>query len=683
MFSGTSYNLLQYCIALRWQATSLQPEIGGMFADEMDMLTIIKWRLTCKTNYYQAMRSLRRSLTRMLDAFVPDPLTFLSILNTNRGVFGGQFALAFVLRDPHMLPNKLDIYVSHSEFKALCASILGDARLSQSIVDRTYTQHTVLDALRSLVSTVLVMQTDRGTAIHIHRSYTVSSTAPITRASCTALSNFVTPHGFGCSHPLLTLNRRALLSDQDLPHIPIADRQVHDILIKHNFSLEFSPMRWPEFGRPVITSILDTIPTSPQDDSDIMDSTGTIPLGSSTTDSSSSVTTDMSPSVDPQHRHAHSEIGHVEVQHDYATINPLYDLNGRTYNAYGNDDNDRDRLIPNAPIPDVLDDFGTLPAQVDGYGDGDDRTHGTRSTSTPLDHNALAACVYFDGDSDHHAQDTATTNNLHTDSVTQAHLYSAGDTPRTLEVTNMLPDGQWGSDIRAYISSSAVIEHDPYNECTAEPLLAGNHDTDCPGMRSSFDLHYVRAHLGYAHAAAEDATDVGTAYGQPGEAGTDAADGYSNKDIVTNPDTGGVTGLSGSGVHTAPLYGTDEHSDNEDNDTDNGHPLYERCWRHLYICPSQGRYFGDRGSFVDFFDPLARGEAYCARRNIPPFGPMVVWRVLSNFDCDKNCDIYDDVLENGVTSIPVILRQDPSGGLHDIISDRLLTEGLGRRSPSI
>ena len=167
-----------------------------MFADEMDMLTVIKWRLTCKTNYYQVMRSLRRSLTKMLDTFVPNPLTFLSILNTNRGVFGGQFALAFVLRDPYMLPNKLDVYVSHGEFKALCASILGDARLCQSIVHQTYTQHTVLDALRSLVSTVLVMQTDRGTAIHIHRSYTVSSTAPITRASCTALSNFVTPQSY-------------------------------------------------------------------------------------------------------------------------------------------------------------------------------------------------------------------------------------------------------------------------------------------------------------------------------------------------------------------------------------------------------------------------------------------------------------------------------------------------------
>ena len=51
----------------------------------------------------------------------------------------------------------------------------------------------------------------------------------------------------------------------------------------------------------------------------------------------------------------------------------------------------------------------------------------------------------------------------------------------------------------------------------------------------------------------------------------------------------------------------------------------EECWRHYYICPSQGHYFGDYGSFIKFFDPLGRDEVFCARRSLVPFGPMVIW----------------------------------------------------------
>ena len=176
----------------------------------------------------------------------------------------------------------------------------------------------------------------------------------------------------------------------------------------------------------------------------------------------------------------------------------------------------------------------------------------------------------------------------------------------------MLADGQWGSDLRAYISSSLIIEHDPYDEYAAEPLLAGSNGTDYPRRRSSFDLHYVRARLGYAHAAAEDETDVETACDAMGGAGTNVADGHLDEYINTDPRTGAVTGLSV--MRRTWLYETEEDTDNDDNGTDNGHPLYEHCWCHLYICqcPSQGRYFGDRRSLVDFFDPLDRSEAYCA-----------------------------------------------------------------------
>ena len=212
-------------------------------------------------------------------------------------------------------------------------------------------------------------------------------------------------------------------------------------------------------------------------------------------------------------------------------------------------------------------------------------------------------------------------------------------------------------------------------------MCVGTSDAAARRLRRPFDLHYVRAHLGYAHAAAEDATVGGTADGLMNDAGLNVAH---NRDVVDEDDpadsgTGGGTWFDVDETTTTSTHGVEEGIDNDDNDTEDGRVHYEQCWRHLYICPAQGRYFGDQGSFVDFFDPLGRGEAYCAQRNIPPFGPMIVWRVLSNFDCENNCDIYDEVLEEGVTYIPVLFRQGPSGELHDILSDRPISDGLRSR----
>ena len=105
------------------------------------------------------------------------------------------------------------------------------------------------------------------------------------------------------------------------------------------------------------------------------------------------------------------------------------------------------------------------------------------------------------------------------------------------------------------------------------------------------------------------------------------------------------------------------HSESDDDvlGTETGEYFFkpEECWREHYLCPSQGRFFGDRGSFVDFFDPLRGGEEYCAQNNVAPFGPMVIWRVLSTFSCEGGCDIYNDAIDAGVPPIPVMIRRNP------------------------
>lgn len=51
-----------------------------MFADTMDIFTLMMWRLTCKINYDQAVASLRHSLLTMLEAFVHKPVVILEII---------------------------------------------------------------------------------------------------------------------------------------------------------------------------------------------------------------------------------------------------------------------------------------------------------------------------------------------------------------------------------------------------------------------------------------------------------------------------------------------------------------------------------------------------------------------------------------------------------------------------
>ena len=360
-----------------------------MFVDAMDMLSLVSWRATCKANYHQACSSLRRYLATLLRPFVPCPHFLIDLVTTSHAVFGGEFALAFVLRDSSYLPTNVDIYAGDFEFDAICDAILDNASIRGIIDNHTYANNTPFDALRQLISCTLTIRTSTGKTIYVHRSYTTSASAPVTRASCTALSNFVTAYSFGCSHPRLTLNRRALIADLDFPYLTAVQHASHDALLKRRFSLAVSPGSWPEY-----------------------------------------------------------RLRRQAGRHD-ASLN--------------------------------------TPAELEGQ--------------------------------------------------------DAGGASRT-----------------------------------------GSRDT--------------------------------------------ALD----------------------------------------------------CWRHRYVCPSQGRFFGDHGSFVDFIDPLGGDEVRCEATGLAPFGPMLVWRILSSFECDDGCD-FDDILEEGLTSIPVLIKKDPRGELRDVVSDRYMGD-FGRARSS-
>ena len=96
------------------------------------------------------------------------------------------------------------------------------------------------------------------------------------------------------------------------------------------------------------------------------------------------------------------------------------------------------------------------------------------------------------------------------------------------------------------------------------------------------------------------------------------------------------SGESGPDVHSSPL----------------------ECLRSQYLCPQQGRYFGDDGSMVCFMDPLNVDFSRLKDKCVPPYGVMAVWRLLSRVVCDARCEEVDDILAPGVIATSIMFEEE-------------------------
>ena len=185
-------------------------------------------------------------LANRLRPFVPYPHDLIDIVTRNGAVFGGEVALAFFMRTDPYTPSTLEIYASNFQFDKLCEAIINDPEIRARTETHSMVTHSFAHALRRLVAETMVIQTTDGATIYVHQSYTSSPSASISRSVCTALSNFVTGRSFGCSHPRLTLARRAILADRDIMYLTPHDAQSVNHLITFQFSTAISPTEWPE-----------------------------------------------------------------------------------------------------------------------------------------------------------------------------------------------------------------------------------------------------------------------------------------------------------------------------------------------------------------------------------------------------------------------------------------------------
>ena len=700
MYYGKTFSLLSVIVRLHRSFGRLQPEIGGMFADNMDLLSLIRWRLTCKTNYEQAVASLRRSLLTMLDPFVPKPVVILDIISLHRSVFGGEFALAFLLHDHSLLPNHLDIYSTDYEFKGLCSSILQATSIQAVITGHQYVDLRPVEALRTLVSRVLLISTSLGTTLRVHCSYTSSATAPLSHALCTALSNFVTKFGFGCSHPLLTLRRRTLLTDQELPHLPFANNEVHDRLMQNGFSFAFSPVAWREFRR-------DALPVSPGDGS--VGGTGDESNGANRTcgkpvrlDGPNCPTTFETLSA-PFGGPTCADMGCAGC----VALGEITSVDEGTCPCPGCAQYSYGQLGPDRAVS--PDDVGPLSAESVSATSHLD--HGdSQPLSGPLAHIDL---THLDGASLYPIVGTVDGGGSNTppsagpSSVIgpgQYHFAGFDDPFQPIHVPDddFLPTvfverplfmGEFVYDegVKVVNSEAAVIyaNHTFAPDIEGATIPAGFYPEMPIAPRSSSSTPRLPTTILDPISSPSHPVESGTSAYLTGDVTTvsrpspsASLDGYPESKEVggralleSTPLVYGAREASTVAptvtLHTGifeesadDVYGgsgsvaSDESGATGGTDADIVYPGPELCFRRHHLCPSQGRFFGDPGSFVDFFDPLSGGEEFCAQNSIAPYGPMVIWRLLSTFNCERGCDIYDDAIDAGVPHIPVLIRRN-------------------------
>ena len=91
-------------------------------------------------------------------------------------------------------------------------------------------------------------------------------------------------------------------------------------------------------------------------------------------------------------------------------------------------------------------------------------------------------------------------------------------------------------------------------------------------------------------------------------------------------------------------------------DPDDEELVNSMCLRSMYQCPGQGRFFGDPGSLIDFFEPDLVDHAVMAHLNFPPYGPTAVWR-MDVFECDYDCASGDYLLREGVSTTCMVGRR--------------------------
>lgn len=204
------------------------------------IVTLLALRKTNRELYAHVYDVLRLDRRKLLLHYVPNPEVLWSCMDETHAVVGGRSALVFLLRAQDALPATLDLYVPSLEGDRLVQLLEEEVDLHLTSVEETQ------DRLQRHVVKASTFTVSAQRFITVHTSRSISALDPIVLSPLTALINWVSPHGFACGYPALTLRRRTLAPplrrhDWDLRAYY---RQVGDL----QFKVASDPASWEDYA---------------------------------------------------------------------------------------------------------------------------------------------------------------------------------------------------------------------------------------------------------------------------------------------------------------------------------------------------------------------------------------------------------------------------------------------------
>ncbi len=214
-------------------------------ADLCDIPTLLAMRASCTTLNSHASAILNSEKIALMEHYHEQQEVIWRHLDSARAVVGGLAALSFVLREPRVLPEAMDVYVTPLQGEHLEQWLEEDEELHMNLSTTVVWTTANPEAGRRHITRTTTFPTGNGRFIHIHTATSHSALEPIVSTGVTALMNWVSARAFGCAYPALTLNRRALACRRDDSNRGL--HAVYDALENNGFEIEQTASAWSEW----------------------------------------------------------------------------------------------------------------------------------------------------------------------------------------------------------------------------------------------------------------------------------------------------------------------------------------------------------------------------------------------------------------------------------------------------
>ena len=194
---------------------SLATDITWIVVALCDLPTILRWRMTSRTDFWVANSVLRDRFRQLVKPFVGDVVAFSDIIKRHGAVISGSLALYYFVPGENWSPNDMDIYVSYDEFPNFLRAV--ENHPSLRFAPSTHPPDATICASDSLdIVEVRRYTTPTARAVDVIRSRRSNSVSPLVAFWTSLLVNYVTPDSIVSAFPRMVFNGKGFTRESGL-----------------------------------------------------------------------------------------------------------------------------------------------------------------------------------------------------------------------------------------------------------------------------------------------------------------------------------------------------------------------------------------------------------------------------------------------------------------------------------